>query len=49
MKTMIKRSTRTMRGRMMKKSTIVKIIEDDKYKYILYKPLTKLIVILLMI
>lgn len=29
---MIKRSTRTMRGRMMKKSTIVKIIEDDKYK-----------------
>ena len=32
MRTMIKRSTRMMRERMMKtKSTIVKIIEDDIY------------------
>ena len=29
MRTMIKRSTRTTRERMMMKSTIVKIIEDD--------------------
>ena len=48
MRTMIRRLTRTMKEKMMRmKSTIVKIIEDDIYIIILYKPLTKLIVIMI--